>query len=201
MKLTTLALGAAVLLAGCGQNSPDTSKPTATAPAAAPDAAAPDTTAAAAAAVPPAETASAAVAPNAETLKLSFAFKPTPNAADAAHPRTSAHLLLKGAKPMDVDLGKFAARPDLVDAEKGREANFPSGMLMGFRSYQASSGVSEDLAVLKIDARHLRIVQRRVEETATAPVKFETSREISIPANTTVSVEPPPPPAPKAAKK
>ena len=135
-----------------------------------------------------------------ETLKLSFSFKPAPNADDPAHPRTSAHLLLQGAKPMNIDLGKFAAKPDQVDAAKAKLAGFPSGMLLGFRSYDPSSGTSQDLAVLNVDARHLRVVQRRVEETATEPGKFETSREVPIPANTVVTVAPMPAAA-KPAKK
>jgi hypothetical protein len=94
--------------------------------------------------------------------------------------------VLQGAKPIDIDLGKFAGRPDVVDAEKAKQAGFPKGMLMGFRSYHAASGTSSDLAVLSVDARRLRIVQRRVEETASEPGTFETSREVPLPANTEV---------------
>ncbi|GAC1371743.1 MAG: hypothetical protein NVSMB30_11730 [Hymenobacter sp.] len=122
---------------------------------------------------------------------MAFAFKPMPNPDDPAHPRTSAHLLLQGAKPQDIDLGKFAGKPDVVDAAKARLANFPAGMLLGFRSYEASSGTSTDLAVLSVDGHRLRIVQRRVEETAPEGGHFETAREIPLPANTMVVAAPP----------
>ena len=141
-------------------------------------------------AAPAAAVAAAPVLSEAATLKLAFSFKPSPNPDDAAHPRTSAHLLLQGSKPQDIDLGKFAGKPDVVDAAKAKAANFPPGMLMGFRSYAAATGTSSDLAVLNEDARHLRIVQRRVEETAPEGGKFETAREIVLPANTRVEVAP-----------
>ena len=192
MKLRFLAVTAAVLLVGCNQSAPDTSTPAATAPVAnAPEAPAPapDTAAVAAPAATGAAAPAATIPANA-TLKLVFDFKPAPNADDPAHPRTSAHLLLQGAKPIDIDLGKFATKPDQVDAAKAKLAGFPSGMLMGFRSYDPATGTSHDLAVLNVDSRHLRVVQRRVEESATEPGKFETSREIPIPASTTVTVAP-----------
>ena len=200
MKINLLTLCAAALLAGCGQSAPDTSTPTAAAPAAPVPVVPADTTATVVASAPVAAEAPAAAPSMGETLKLSFSFKPAPNADDPAHPRTSAHLLLQGAKPMNIDLGKFAAKPDQVDAAKAKLAGFPSGMLLGFRSYDPSSGTSQDLAVLNVDARHLRVVQRRVEETATEPGKFETSREVPIPANTVVTVAPMPAAA-KPAKK
>ena len=192
MKSLYLARGgAALLLAACNQTPPATEQATAPAtapvvaeaPAAAPTAARPDTTVAA-------PTAAAPGLNEAATLKLAFAFKPTPNPDDAAHPRTSAHLLLQGSKPQDIDLGKFVGKPDVVDAAKAKAANFPVGMLMGFRSYSAATGTSSDLAVLNEDARHLRIVQRRVEETAPEAGKFETAREIVLPANTKIVVAP-----------
>ncbi len=192
MKYSYLTLGAAFWLIGCNQSAPASEKPaaaatpTATAEAPTVKPAAPDSAAAPADATATATPPAAPAPHDAETLKLAFAFKPAPDPDDPAHPRTSAHLLLQGAKPQDIDLGKFATRPDVVDAAKAKLAGFPSAMLMGFRSYQASSGTSSDLAVLKVDGRHLRIVQRRVEETATQPGEFKTAREIVLPANTTV---------------
>jgi hypothetical protein len=126
----------------------------------------------------------------AETLKMSFSFKPAPNPEDPGHPRTSAHLLLQGRKPLDIDLGKFGGKPDVVDAAKAKAANFPSGMLLGFRSYAAATGISQDLAVLSVDGHRLRIVQRRVEETAPEAGTFETAREVPLPASTQVVVAP-----------
>jgi hypothetical protein len=91
---------------------------------------------------------------------------------------------------MDIDLGRFAGKPDVVNEAKAKQAGFPNGMLMGFRSYEPSSGISSDLAVLSVDGQRLRIVQRHVEETATEPGKFETSREIPLPPNTVVVAAP-----------
>ena len=198
MKPFYLALsGAALLLAACNQTPPATEKAPATAaaetPAAAPapadapvDAAGrPDTAAAAAPAVAP-----AGALHDAAPVRLAFAFKPAPDPDNPAQTRTSVHLLLTGSKPQDIDLGKFAGKPDVVDAAKAKAANFPAGMLMGFRSYSAATGTSSDLAVLNEDGRHLRIVQRRVEETAPEAGKFETAREIVLPANTKIVVAP-----------
>lgn len=206
MKTFPLVLSAAVLLAGCDQKAPVTSTPTATEPVAttpAPEASAagvpaPDAPTEPAVTVPsaPVKAATSPVAATlreAETLKLAFTFKPMPNASDPSRPKTSAHLLLKGAKPLSIDLGKFATQPDVVDAKKAKLANFPSGMLMGFRSYEPSSGISSDLAVLHVDSRYLRIVQRRVEETAAEPGAFETAREIPLGPNTKIVVEQPAP--------
>ena len=194
MKPLYIALSGALLLAACNQTAPETSTPTATAPetpttpvAAAPAdsvVTAPSVTAAAVPAAP------APILKEAETLKVSFSFKPAPNPDDPQHPRTSAHLLLRGAKPQDIDLGKFVGKPDVVDAVKAKAANFPAGMLMGFRSYSPATGTSSDLAVLSVDGNRLRIVQRRVEETAPEAAKFETAREIPLPANTTAVATP-----------
>ena len=196
MKPLYLALGgAALLLTACNQTPPATEQatPPATTPVvaessvAAPAAARPDSTVASLRTVAVAS-AAAAVLSETTTLKLSFIFKPAPNPDDAAHPRTSVYLLLQGTKPQDIDLGKFAGKPDVVNAAKAKAANFPAGMLMGFRSYSAATGTSSDLAVLNEDARHLRIVQRRVEETAPEGGKFETAREIVLSANTKIEV-------------
>ncbi|GAA3988141.1 hypothetical protein [Hymenobacter antarcticus] len=195
MKPLYLALSGAMLLAACNQTAPETSTPTAAAPetTAAPAAAAPTDSVMAAPAAAAAPTAPAAPAPalkEAETLKVSFSFKPSPDPDDPKHPRTSAHLLLQGARPQDIDLGKFAGKPDVVDAAKAKAANFPAGMLMGFRSYSPATGTSSDLAVLSVDGNRLRIVQRRVEETAPEAGKFETAREIPLPANTIIVAAP-----------
>lgn len=185
-----------LVLAGCNQTAPVSSEPT----AAAPDAVAPADTARldsamAAATAPPADNAAApaAIPPTPKELgavRLAFTFKPAPNPDDPAHPKTSAHLLLQGATVMNIDLGKFAGQPDVVDAAKAKLAGFPAGMLLGFRSYHAASGTSSDLAVLYVDGNRLRVVQRRVEETATEPGTFETSREIPLPPNTQVMAAP-----------
>ena len=197
MKSLYLALGGALLLTACNQTAPETSTPAAGAAAettAAPAAAAPaDSVAATTSAAEVAAPAPAAPAPalkEAETLKVSFSFKPTPDPDDPRHPRTSAHLLLQGSKPQDIDLGKFVGKPDVVDAAKAKAANFPAGMLMGFRSYSPATGTSSDLAVLSVDGNRLRIVQRRVEESAPEAGKFETAREIPLPANTMVVAAP-----------
>ena len=194
MKLLYIALSGAMLLAACNQTAPETSTPTAAAPetAAAPVAVAPtgSVVAAPAAEVAAAAPAAAPALKEAETLKVSFSFKPAPDPDDPKHPRTSAHLLLQGSKPQDIDLGKFVGKPDVVDAVKAKAANFPAGMLMGFRSYSPATGTSSDLAVLSVDGNRLRIVQRRVEETAPEAGKFETAREIPLPANTMVVAAP-----------
>ena len=192
MKPVFLALGgAALLLAACNQTPPATSAPTAAASTttAVPATAAAAPVSAAAPATPPAEAAPKAAAPTlkeAAIMNVSFRFRPAPDADDPAHPRTSVHLLLQGDQPQDIDLGKFAGKPDVVNAAKAKAANFPAGMLLGFRSYSAATGTSADLAVLNEDGRHLRIVQRRVEETAPEAGKFETAREILLPADTKI---------------
>lgn len=200
MKHLYWPLFAAALLAGCNQTppvaeTPATSPAPAEAPALAVPRAAPDSAAAPAERAAPAPPPPAAALSKATTLKMSFRFRPAPNPDDPRHPKTSAHLLLQGPKPLDIDLGKFAGQPDIVDAAKARLAGFPAGMLLGFRSYHAASGTSSDLAVLSVAGNRLRIVQRRVEETAAEPGTFETAREIPLPANTVVVAAPIPAPA------
>ena len=196
MKSSLLALSAAMLLVGCNQTAPVTSAPgTATpaggtAPAGRPDSAAAASTAPAADAVAAAAKPATPKLAAAETIKISFSFKPSPDSEDPSHPRTSAHLLLAGTRPQDIDLGKFASKPDVVDAAKAKQAGFPAGMLLGFRSYNAAAGTSEDLAVLFAEGRYLRIVQRRVNETATEPGEFKTSREVTLPPNTRLVATP-----------
>ena len=184
-----------MLLAACNQTAPETSTSTAAAPekTAAPAAAVPVDTVVAVPAVKVAAAAPAAATPalkDAETVKVSFSFKSAPDPDDPKHPRTSAHLLLQGSKPQDIELGKFVGKPDVVDAAKAKAANFPVGMLMGFRSYAPATGTSSDWAVLSVGGNRLRIVQRRVEETAPEAGKFETAREIPLPANTRVVAAP-----------
>ncbi|MCI1189482.1 hypothetical protein MON38_18830 [Hymenobacter sp. DH14] len=199
MKLAYFALSAAVLLAGCNQTPPATSEPATTAdtapvtPIAVDSANAATTTAPDAAATAPAPAAAPALK-DAETMKVSFSFKPTANPDNPKHPRVLAHLLVQGSQPLDIDLGKFPNLPDMVTGDKAKAANFPEGMLMGFRSYDAAAGISQDLAVLHPDARHLRVVQRRVDETNPEAAKFETSREVPLPANTLVVAAPVPKP-------
>jgi hypothetical protein len=200
MKSYSLALLAAVLLlAGCNQTPPATEQPTAEAPAspAAADATAVATPDASAPATNEATPAAPAAAP-AETLQASFSFKPEKDADNPGQHKSSAHLLLSGAKPQDIDLGRFNGKPDVVDDAKAKLAGFPTGMLMGFRSYDASSGTSSDLAVVK-QGRRLRILQRRVDEQAAAPGNFEPAREIPLAEN--IMVVAAPVPAAPAAKK
>lgn len=179
--------GAALLLAACNQTAPVTEQPAATTVADAPaPPVGPDSTVAPIDNVATAPVPDAPALVRAETLKATFRFKPAPNPDDPSHPKINARLLLQGTRPLDIDLGNFAGKPDVVDAEKAKLAGFPNGMLMGFRSYHAASGTSSDLAVLSVEGRRLRVVQRRVEETAAEPGTFETSREVPLPANTTV---------------
>ena len=205
MKPLYFALSAAVLLAGCGQNPPVTSTPTTTADTAPVTPIAVDSAAAVTATAPDAAaTAPVAAAPvlkDAETMKVAFSFKPTDNPDNPKHPRVLAHLLVQGSQPLDIDLGKFPNQPDMVTGDKAKAANFPAGMMMGFRSYDAATGISQDLAVLHPDAHHLRVVQRRVDETNPEAAKFETSREIPLPANTVVVAAPMPVAKKMAAKK
>jgi len=84
-----------------------------------------------------------------------------------------------------------AARPDSTVASLKTVAATPVAAAV------LSEPTSSDLAVLNEDARHLRIVQRRVEETAPEGGKFETAREIVLSANTKIEVVP----MPKSAKK
>lgn len=183
-------LAAALFLSSCGQNTA-TEQPAAAitpAPAAAEQPAAPADSAAAPADATATEPKLEAAAPT-QTITAAFAFKPIKDADNPSAKRSNAHLLLSGKKPQDIDLGRFNGNPDVVNAEKAKLANFPADMLMGFRAYDANSGVSSDLAVLNVGSHHLRIVQRRVNEEAAAPGQFETAREIPIPAGTAVTVK------------
>ncbi|UOQ52328.1 hypothetical protein [Hymenobacter cellulosivorans] len=193
MKFSYLTLAAAlVLLAGCNQTPPateqSTPEATATTPAA-PDAAPAATTAApdTVAATPEAAPAAAPAASATQNLTVSFSFKPGPAGPDR---KTAAHLVVKGGKGQDIDLGQFSGKPDVVNKEKAKLAGFPNDMLMGFRSYDPGSGTSYDLAVMNVGGNTLRIVQRKVEESADKAPEFQTSREIPLPANSVVQAAP-----------
>lgn len=194
MKTSFLTLYATLLLAGCNHAAPVTENPAGPAAAVPPITGRADSAIATTTAPPPdavATTSVPASAPpkpmlaEATTLNASFRFRPAPDPDNPSQPRTSAQLLLQGRHPLDIDLGKFAGKPDVVNAAKARAAGFPAGMLLGFRSYSAATGTSQDLAVLPVDGHRLRIVQRRVEESAELG-KFETAREIPLPENTVV---------------
>jgi len=190
MKYAYLTLAAALLLTSCGQNTA-TEQPAAAitpAPTAPAQPAVPADSAAAPADATATEPKLEAAAPT-QTITAAFDFKPIKDADNPSAKRSTAHLVLSGKKPQDIDLGRFNGKPDVVNAEKAKLANFPADMLMGFRAYDATSGVSSDLAVLNVGGRHLRIVQRRVNEEAAAPGQFETAREIPIPAGTAVTVK------------
>ncbi|RYU81871.1 hypothetical protein [Hymenobacter persicinus] len=191
---TLLAAALCALAAGCNQtppateqSAPATTTTTPAAPAPTPDSAAAASTIPATETPPPA-TVPAAAAP--QTVRVSFRFKPGAAADGPSGPKTSAHLLLAGGKTQDIDLGQFTGKPDVVTKEKAKLAGFPSGMLLGFRSYDPGSGTSQDLAVMNVGGRQLRIVQRRVEENAEKVPEFQTSRELDLPANALVEVAP-----------
>ncbi|GAA4012662.1 hypothetical protein GCM10022408_26770 [Hymenobacter fastidiosus] len=187
---TLLAAALCVLMAGCNQTPPATEQAAPAVPVpAAPAPVAADSVMAAPAEVAPA---AAPAAPVAQTVTLAFSFRPGAAAEGPSGPKTSAHLLLKGAKTQDIDLGQFTGKPDVVDKEKAKLAGFPSGMLLGFRSYDPGSGTSQDVAVMNVGGRQLRILQRRIEEQAEKIPEFQTSRELDLPANAVVEVAPPP---------
>ncbi|UOQ71514.1 hypothetical protein [Hymenobacter cellulosilyticus] len=143
----------------------------------------PDTVAAATTPAPAAAPAASAT----QNLTVSFSFKPGPAGPDR---KTAAHLVVKGGKGQDIDLGQFSGKPDVVTKEKAKLAGFPGDMLMGFRSYDPGSGTSYDLAVMNVGGNTLRIVQRKVEESADKTPEFQTSREVPLPANSVVQVAP-----------
>jgi hypothetical protein len=205
MKLLYPALLGAALLAGCSQTTETEQTTVATPPttAASPTAdcaaAPPDAVATAPAPEAKMEATLEAAAP-AQTLPLSFRFVP---AKDEDNPRlikTSVHIVLAGAKPQDIDMGRVTGKPDIVDEAKAKMAGFPADMLTGFRSYDANSGTGTDLAVMNMGGR-LRILQRRIDEQATEPFPFQTAREIPLPPNTKVTVAPVARKEPEAKKK
>jgi hypothetical protein len=137
--------------------------------------------------VAPAPATAAPAAAATQNVSVGFRFKPGTSGEDR---KTTALLLLKGGKTQDVDLGQFSGKPDVVDKEKAKLAGFPSDMLLGFRSYDAGSGTSHDLAVMNVEGRLLRILQRKVEEQADKVPEFQTAREIPLPANAALTVVP-----------
>ncbi|PJJ61041.1 hypothetical protein [Hymenobacter chitinivorans] len=189
-KFSYLPLAAVLLLlAGCNQTPPATeqSAPAETAATPTTPEAAPAADTATAPAAAPATPAAAPAASTTQNLTISFAFKPGAAGPDR---KTAAHLVVKGAKNQDIDLGQFSGKPDVVDKEKAKLAGFPGDMLMGFRSYDPGSGTSYDLAVMNVGGNTLRIVQRKVEEQADKAPEFQTSREVPLPANSVVQVAP-----------
>jgi len=188
---TLLAAALGVLVASCNQTPPATEKAGPAAAAPAPTPVTPDSVAKAAT-TPTAETPppATAAAPVAQTVKVSFSFKTDAKSDGPSGPKTSAHLILQGGKTQDVDLGQFTGKPDVVDKEKAKLAGFPSGMLLGFRSYDPGSGTSQDLAVMNVGGRQLRIVQRKLEEQAEKVPEFQTSRELDLPAGALVEAGP-----------
>jgi hypothetical protein len=130
-------------------------------------------------------------------LTLSFAFRPAADPEQPNVPKTSVHILLKGPKNQDIDMGRVPGKPDVVNEAKARQAGFPADMLLGFRSYSAATGSSADLAVVRVGDR-LRVLQRRVAEDAAQASEFMTSREITLPPNTRVVAAAAPAPGKKA---
>ncbi|GAA4362532.1 hypothetical protein GCM10023185_30550 [Hymenobacter saemangeumensis] len=193
MKSSSLALlGAVVLLSGCGTSTSESGQATADAPAteqpAADSAAAPADGVATAPANSGAPTLREAPAAPAQTMKMSFQFKPSKDEENPGVLKTSVHILLDGDKDQDIDMGRVVGKPDIVDEKKAKLANFPQGMLAGFRSYEPNSGTGSDMAVMSVDGRRLRIMQRRIDEQANEQFEFKTAREITLPPNTTVVV-------------
>ncbi|GAB2963890.1 hypothetical protein GCM10027048_36370 [Hymenobacter coalescens] len=183
MKRYALPLfAAALLLAGCNQNSPSAAEQSAPAGAAkAPEAGTADASEAA-----PGESGSTDATPEAtaaavKPVELAFRFQPVKDT-EGGPARNTAYLVMSGGESREVDLGPFAGKPDVVDAAEAKRANFPSSMLLGFRSYDPNSGTSNDLAVLQSTGNRLRIVQRRLEEGSDKQPEFQTSREIPMPA-------------------
>ncbi|WP_400193292.1 hypothetical protein [Hymenobacter sp. B81] len=182
MKSSFLFLcAAALLLGGCNQSGPASEQPAATPGSPATEAPAPADSAAAA----PAPTTESAAPTAAEAVTLSFRFKPITGAeADPMLPKTQVFLVMKGRETKEIDLGRVTGKPDVVDAAKAKRAGFPGGFVVAFRSYEPNSGSGDDLAVMQAEGGRLRVLQRRVDETADQPGTFQTSREIPLPAGT-----------------
>ncbi|KAA9333460.1 hypothetical protein F0P96_10860 [Hymenobacter busanensis] len=188
MKYVSLSLLAATLLAtSCNQSAPGGEQPAGqpTEQAAGQSA---DTTASGATSTTPADAADTAPAAP-ETVQLSFRFKPVADV-DPMMPKTTAFLVMKGKETKEIELGRFIGKPDLVDAEKAKRAEFPGSMLLGFRSYDPNSGTGDDLAVMQGTGGRLQILQRRTDETADKPKEFQTAREIPMPANIQLEAAP-----------
>lgn len=182
MKRYALPLFAAALLLGsCNQNPPATEQSGPDAAVKAPEAGAADASEAApgVSGSTNEEAPASMVAAAAKPVDMTFRFEPMK--VEGGPARTMAYLVLSGGESREVDLGPFAGKPDQVDAAEAKRANFPGGMIVGFRSYDPNSGTSNDLAVLPGTGGHVRIVQRRLEEGADKQPEFQTSREISVP--------------------
>jgi|GEM_PF-2207510 len=196
MKSSSLALlGALALLSACSPTTTETDKAAADAPATGQPANA-DSAAAPADAVattPSSEAPTLREAPSApaQTMKLSFRFQPSKDEDNPSVPKTSVHIMLAGDKSQDIDMGRVAGKPDIVDEAKAKLANFPAGMIAGFRSYEPNSGTGSDMAVMNVEGRRLRILQRRIDEQASEQFEFKTAREVTLPPNTTVVAEVP----------
>ncbi|UYZ59726.1 hypothetical protein [Hymenobacter latericus] len=181
-------LAAALLAAGCNQSAPSTEQPEAAA-GTTEQATAADSSATTAA---PTEASTPAAAPTTAApvpAKLSFRFEPVKDA-ESGQKKTTVYLVIKGSETKEVDLGRFAGKPDVVDEAKAKRAEFPSNTLVGFRSYDANSGTGSDVSVTPGDGARLRILQRRIDEQADKPFTFQTAREIPLPDNTVVQAAP-----------
>ncbi|TYZ12596.1 hypothetical protein FY528_04675 [Hymenobacter lutimineralis] len=175
MKRLFLPVLAAALLAGCNQTPPASEQATTTAP----ELTAQDTATAGTAAPAADEAPQLKTAPGPEPITLSLRFKPV---AGAQPLRTEAFLKIAGKESKEINLGSFAGKPDVVDAAKAERAGYPKGWIVGFRSYEPGSGTGADVAVLPgDDLSHLRIMQRRIDESATEPFTFQIARELSLP--------------------
>ncbi|OON67714.1 hypothetical protein [Hymenobacter sp. CRA2] len=183
---------AALLLAGCNQNSSSTAEQSAPAgEVKAPAAGAADASEAAPGVSGSTnDEAPVTAAAPAKPVELSFRFKPVKDSESG--PRSTAYLVMSGGETREIDLGPFAGKPDVVDATEAKRANFPGSMLLGFRSYDPNSGTSNDLAVMQSEGSRLRIVQRRLEEGVDKAPEFQTAREIPLPAGAEVRAAPAP---------
>ncbi|MBG8555209.1 hypothetical protein [Hymenobacter guriensis] len=174
MKRLFLPVLAAIVLAGCNQTSQPAEQPAATTT----DQTALDTAAADGTATAPAakEAPQLKTAPGPEAVTASLRFKPVAGAL-----RTEAFLKLAGKETKEINLGTFPGKPDVVDAAKAERAGYPQGWIVGFRSYEPGSGTGADVAVLPgDDLSHLRIMQRRIDESASEPFTFQIARELSL---------------------
>jgi hypothetical protein len=192
MKRYALPLLAASLLlvASCTSNSSSSEQAAAGSAAKAPEAGAADASEAApgVSGSTPEEAPAAAPAAPAKPVELAFRFAPVKDAEGG--PRSTAYLVLSGGESREIDLGPFAGKPDVVDAAEAKRANFPGSMILGFRSYDANSGTSNDLAIMQSTGGRLRVVQRRLEEGSDKQPEFQTSREIPMPAGAELRAAP-----------
>ncbi|KUG08569.1 hypothetical protein [Solirubrum puertoriconensis] len=180
-------VAAALLVAGCNQSAPSTEQANAAAGTTEQAAAADSTNPAAA--TEGSKPAAAPTAPAPVAAQLSFRFEPVKDA-DSGPKKTTAYLVIKGSETKEIDLGRFAGKPDVIDEAKAKRAEYPSNTLVGFRSYDPNTGTGEDVSVTPGDGARLRIQQRRIDEQADKPFTFQIAREIPLPDNTVVQVAP-----------